>query len=415
MVVPHTRGDINPYLILTRRLVEQGHEVSWLSLPEDLRDFAALPARVGATVLPSPPIYAPPLPRGKELARVFADPLAFVQLQQRVAAEAPTRIEHVRAILRDVRPDVVASDRAFELLPMIIASELEGIPHAIVSSSLIQLAAMRPLPAFSAHWAGVQEEFSNLWGSIRSLFRRYRVPARMAPGEIFSVRLNTAFTTEAFVGSAAKAGSTRSMPMLVGPCIDPEPTVSDFPWQRLRSDGRVVYVSFGSLFDDDALLAVIAEAAALLDIQLVIGGSATGGFADRQPGSVIAVPYAPQLEMLGKARAFVTHGGLNSVNESLFQGTPMLLIPQALDQAIQAECVRTSRVGVSMDREHALHDIDACRAALAALISPVSSQRDAVLRVKESYRANDGVKKTCDLLLDLAGSRRSPPPSSGGG
>ena len=60
-----------------------------------------------------------------------------------------------------------------------------------------------------------------------------------------------------------------------------------------------------------------------------------------------------------------------------------------------------------MDHDNALHDVDACRAGLAALISSVSSHRDAVLRVKESYRANAGVKEACDRVIDL-GTRSRP-------
>jgi zeaxanthin glucosyltransferase len=413
MVVPNTRGDINPYIALTRQLVAEGHDVAWLSLPEGLGDFAPLATAAGATVLPTPPRDPPPWPRGRELAGLLSDPLAFIQLQQRIVDEVPARIEGVRTLLRDTRPDIVASDHAYELIPMMIASELEGVTHAVVSLTLVLLAQAR-LAISASLTDAVQGEYSRFWTSMRSLFRRYRVGALMMPGQILSRALNVVFTTEAFVGSVG-SGTTRdpsvtAAPVLVGPCIDPAPAATDFPWHRLRNDGRIVYVSFGSVFGDERLLEVIAEAAAPLDLQVVFGGNLAGAqLVDHLPGDTLAVRYAPQRELLGKVRAFVTHGGLNSVNESLFHGTPMLVVPLALDQPIQGYFVRQCGAGIVMDREHATRDVEACRTALAALIEPASTYRDAALRVKSSYRANDGVKGTCDRLLELARRPRTSP------
>jgi UDP:flavonoid glycosyltransferase YjiC (YdhE family) len=48
--------------------------------------------------------------------------------------------------------------------------------------------------------------------------------------------------------------------------------------------------------------------------------------------NAIIVPYAPQLELLQRAVAVVTHGGLNTVLETLSQGLPMVAIPLTNDQ-----------------------------------------------------------------------------------
>src|SRR5207249_4146000 len=50
--------------------------------------------------------------------------------------------------------------------------------------------------------------------------------------------------------------------------------------------------------------------------------------------------YVPQAELLSRCDAFITHGGFNSVKESLIAGTPMVVIPITADQPYCAQrCV----------------------------------------------------------------------------
>jgi UDP:flavonoid glycosyltransferase YjiC (YdhE family) len=50
------------------------------------------------------------------------------------------------------------------------------------------------------------------------------------------------------------------------------------------------------------------------------------------PGDPIVVPFAPQLELIRRATMTVSHGGLNSVLESLACGVPVVAIPVTNDQ-----------------------------------------------------------------------------------
>jgi MGT family glycosyltransferase len=40
----------------------------------------------------------------------------------------------------------------------------------------------------------------------------------------------------------------------------------------------------------------------------------------------------PQVDILRRAGAFFTHGGTNSVQEALYNGVPLVIVPQAADQ-----------------------------------------------------------------------------------
>ena len=52
------------------------------------------------------------------------------------------------------------------------------------------------------------------------------------------------------------------------------------------------------------------------------------------PPSVHLVPWAPQADLLGhpSLRAFLTHGGVNSVQEAAYRGVPILCMPLGADQ-----------------------------------------------------------------------------------
>ena len=50
------------------------------------------------------------------------------------------------------------------------------------------------------------------------------------------------------------------------------------------------------------------------------------------PSNVAFRDFVPGREVLARASLHITHGGCNSVHETLLAGVPMVLIPQAYDQ-----------------------------------------------------------------------------------
>ncbi len=132
----------------------------------------------------------------------------------------------------------------------------------------------------------------------------------------------------------------------VGPLYDDGRPPVPFPFERLNGK-PLIYASFGTLQNGrEEYFRAIAGACSHLDAQLVIstGSSNTNKLTDLEK-SVIAVEYAPQLELLARARLCITHGGLNTVMESLRFGVPLIAVPITNDQPAVAARIQWTGVG----------------------------------------------------------------------
>ena len=120
----------------------------------------------------------------------------------------------------------------------------------------------------------------------------------------------------------------------VGPLKTPSPQAISFPFERL-TEQPLIYASLGTSYanqeDRQNIFHQIAEACMDLDAQLIISLGGLGQVEKFQnlPGDPLVVEYAPQLELLAKARLTITHAGPNTLLESLSYGVPVVSIPIA--------------------------------------------------------------------------------------
>lgn len=108
--------------------------------------------------------------------------------------------------------------------------------------------------------------------------------------------------------------------------------------------------------------------------------------------------YVPQLEVLRKASAFITHGGMNSTSEGLYFGLPLLVIPQEVDQPIVARQVETLGAGIVVDKDNITSQI--LRSSLEKILNDESYKENAML-VRKSFINSGGYKKAVDEILNL--------------
>ena len=114
------------------------------------------------------------------------------------------------------------------------------------------------------------------------------------------------------------------MAPFVGPSITNRRGTTDFPWEHVRHP-VIVYASLGTLFNTDATFYLnCLEAFRGEDFQVIlsIGSNVPQESLGPVPANFIVQTHVPQVDVLRRAAVFVTHGGMNSVSESLHCGVP---------------------------------------------------------------------------------------------
>ncbi|KAH7703112.1 CRE-UGT-48 protein, partial [Aphelenchoides avenae] len=95
--------------------------------------------------------------------------------------------------------------------------------------------------------------------------------------------------------------------------------------------------------------------------------------------NVFLTSWAPQNDLLGHARvkAFVSHGGYNSLLESARNGVPILAMPFFADQYRNARLAQRNGWGIAFDKRQLLHGSDEFVEALARLLTDRSYSANA--------------------------------------
>jgi zeaxanthin glucosyltransferase len=188
----------------------------------------------------------------------------------------------------------------------------------------------------------------------------------------------------------------------VGPLRRAVNRSTTFPWERL--DGRpIVYASLGTLQNRrEPLFRCFAEACRGLNVQLVMahGSGLSESEARDLPGDPLVVEYAPQLELLARARLTITHGGLNTVLDSLANGVPLVAIPLTYEQPAIARRVEWVGAGQSLSWQM-LNPSRLQRAVQTVLEQPQYAA--CARRIQDAIVLSGGVSSAADTIEFVCG------------
>ncbi len=380
------KGHLNPMIAPAVHLRERGHTVAFFAG----RNVSDQVHRAGLEVVPE--MLEQPLPtpenRGDMFARQVRDRVWLRSwIKELLVEQAGPQIEPLRQVIHNFHPAVIVADPM--IYAAIIAAFREKIPWVALSNSL------NPVLDESVR-SDLLDTVAALATDRETLFSQHGLKVSFRGCDALSPWLTVAFTTSKFIGREVPGVN------LVGPSL---PAGSrgdevDFPWQRLRPDRPLVYVSFGSqIYHQPEIFGRIIAATRDLGVQLVIAAQQLHGAPDfdRLPDHVLTCAYAPQLRLLPKARVFITHGGANSVMEAIRFGVPLLISPVCNDQFHQAHYVRQSGVGVVLDLFHATSE--ECRETIRKLLDD-PAYRKRMKRISQSYQ-RDGGREAAVLIEKL--------------
>lgn len=230
----------------------------------------------------------------------------------------------------------------------------------------------------------------------RSLSARYRVPQVEPLVRLMQNRgdQNLVFTSREFQPNGDKLDAACFK--FIGPSVTPRPEPSPFPFEQL--DGRpLILISLGTVFNQrPAFYEACFRAFANTPWQVVMAVDRLEAAETKAlPPNFIVRPFVPQLELLRRAAVFICHGGMNSVNESLYFNVPLVMVPQAADHPWIAARVAELGAGVRLAQEvDAAQLLDAVNQVLA---NPIYAQ--AAAHIGATLRATGGVEGAVAAIL----------------
>jgi MGT family glycosyltransferase len=319
--------------------------------------------------------------------------------------------DRLREIVGELEPDAIVEDNVvgFAALPAC------GVPWArIVSCNPTEVRDPDVPPVFSGYPAADRAHWDAYWDAYRAAhadlqadfdaFCRDRGAPPLPELEFMfeSPWLNITIYPD-------EIDYSRSRP-LDGTWHNVQASVraTDAPYElpeSLRGDGPLLYLSLGSLGSADVELmrTLIAELADGPYRVIVSKGPQHDRF-ELAP-NMTGAEFLPQTSVLPQVDLVITHGGNNTVTESLYFGKPMIVLPLFWDQYDNAQRIHDTGFGVRLDTyghtrgeltaavEGLLAD-DPLKARLAAVSSRLQAAPGTELAASLIERLTDGEGRT---------------------
>jgi MGT family glycosyltransferase len=408
IIGPPVPGHVNPFLALAHELRIRGHRVTFFQIPD-------LEAKVRSEEIDFCPIGGsdhPPgsledslsqLGRRSGLAALRFTVRAVQKTTEMICRDAPAAVKaaHIDVLLVDQTEPAGGS-----------VAEYLGLPFVTICNALALNREPAVPPPFTpwdyrdTPWGRMRNRLGNaisdrILAPVRHTLADYRarwkLPAHKDIEETFSSIAQISQQPREF------DFPRRSLPgsfHYVGPLRHQNLRQVGFPWEKL--DGRpLIYASLGTLQNKNlSLFHCFAEACRGLEVQLVIAGAGKESLGVL-PENVLAVSYAPQLELLQRASLTLTHGGLNTVLDSLSCGVPLLVMPITYEQPAIARRVRWVGAGEMIP----VARLDPAR--LRIQVEKLLGERayaTAARRIAEAIRAAGGAKRAGDIIENISGS-----------
>jgi MGT family glycosyltransferase len=393
--------------------------------------FLSIPAH--GHINPTLPLVSGLVARGEQViyyaAPAFAEKIGVTGAELRIVSTVFDRLIEEAAMTRGRNAFSVAAglmEASAEILGRILDSVRSEKPDYIVHDSLTiygqAVSRLLDVPAVctvpTVCWGGGGVSEVPIWfalnmvrqglGAVHEIARFYAFSRRLRtrygidfgwPLRVFSSyeELSIITTSRIFQPNADKLDRRKFL--MAGPMIA---RAEEGSFEK-QGDEKLVYVSLGTVYNKDPRF--YAECFKALGdsgyrVLVATGTAITNRSVGHTPSNFTLAPTVPQLRVLQDAAVFVSHGGMNSVNEALYQGVPMVLVPKALDQFINSRRIADLGAGIYVKRPNAKN----LRKAVERVMTEPDYERSAQ-RLSAQIRAEASVEKALDAIDEFKRSR----------
>lgn len=376
-------GHTNPTLGVVRELVNRGHEVLYYSYNIMREKIES----AGATFVSCDDYDMEQKLDPKDAVRVGKD-LAF---STNLLVETTLALdEHILEDMKQMQPDCIVAD-SMAVWGKAIALKL-GIPFVSSTTTF----------AFNQHSAKIMKQgLGDLFKMIFSMGKINKDIKRLQDKgypiksvlDIIQNDENThtvVYTSPQFQPCAETFTDKYAF---VGPSI--RPATSEIE----KKKDKLVYISMGTVNND--LLPLYKEcinAFAETDYHIImsVGNLVSMEAFGKLPENVSVYPSVDQIAVLEKADVFLSHCGMNSVNESLYFCVPLVMLPQTPEQGGVATRVEQVGAGIRLGKTDATSILNAVNTVLTQ-----PSYKANATTISEGFKACSGAKGAADKILSM--------------
>jgi MGT family glycosyltransferase len=175
----------------------------------------------------------------------------------------------------------------------------------------------------------------------------------------------------------------------------------EIPEPLAAGSAPLVYLSLGSLGSADVDLMRDLVSSLAGDRYRVIVSKGPQAEELELAGNMVGAEFLPQTSILPQVDVVITHGGNNTVTESLSFGKPMVVLPLFWDQHDNAQRLDETGLGIRLDTY--AHAPEELTAALDRLLAdePLAER---LATLSEGLRAARGTERAADLIEQAIGT-----------
>ncbi len=376
-------GHTNPTLGVVKELVSRGHEV-WYYSYNIMREKIE---SAGATFISCDDYDTEQKLSAKDSTRVGKD-LVF---STKILVDTTLALDDkVCKEMAELKPDCIVAD-SMALWGKAVALKL-GIPFVSSTTTF----------AFNQHSAKIMKQgFMDLFKMMISIPKTTKQIKRLQ---------DKGYPVKSILDIIASDDSTHTI-VYTSPQFQPcsetfsekyafvGPSIRSATEETEKKRDKLIYISMGTVNNDMMpFYKACISALTKTDYQVIMSVGNLVSIEDfgRLPENISIYSHVDQISVLEKADVFVSHCGMNSVNESLYFEVPLVMIPQTSEQKGVAERVSQLGAGIKLDKSNGASVLRAINKILS-----VDTYKQNARKIAEGFKNSSGAKGAADKIIKV--------------
>ena len=181
--------------------------------------------------------------------------------------------------------------------------------------------------------------------------------------------------------------------VFVGPSIRPATS------QIEKTHEKLIYISMGTVVNNNVKFyhdSIKAFANTNYQVIMSVGNLVDMKEFENLPENINVYQSVDQMAVLAKADVFISHCGMNSVNESLYYGVPLVMYPQTPEQGGVANRVNQLKAGIILKKSNVTN----IRNAVETLLSDEEYRKNAQ-NISDGFKKCSGAKGAAQKILSV--------------